>query len=44
VSATIIGASELFQKYYPGDMTEENLKKIKILSEGNTNMTGKAEI
>jgi hypothetical protein len=44
VSATIIGASELFQKYYPGIMTEANLKKFKILSEGDTNMAGKAEI
>jgi hypothetical protein len=44
VSANIIGTSELFQKYYPGNMIEENLKKFKILSEGDTNMTGKAEI
>jgi hypothetical protein len=44
VSATIIGTSELFQKYYPGNMTEENLKKLKILSQGDINMTGKPEI
>jgi hypothetical protein len=44
VSATIIGASDLFQKYYPGIISEENLKKFKILSEGNRNMTRKAEI
>jgi hypothetical protein len=44
VSAIIIGASELYQKYYPGDMSEENLNKFKILSEGDTNMTKKAEI
>jgi hypothetical protein len=44
VSANIIGASELFQKCYPGNMTEKNLKKCEILSEGDTNMTRKAEI
>jgi len=44
VSATIIGASELFQKYYPSNMTVENLKKFKILSDGDTNMTGKTEL
>jgi len=43
VSATIIGATELNQKYYPADMSEENLKRFKILSEGDTNMTRKAE-
>jgi len=34
----------LFQKYYPGKMTGKNLKKFEILSEGDANMAGKAEI
>jgi len=44
VSATIIGVSQLFQKYYPGSMTEKNLKKFEILFEGETNMTGKMKL
>jgi hypothetical protein len=44
VSATLIGVSQLFQKYYPGNMTEENVKKFKMLCEGDINMAGKAEI
>jgi hypothetical protein len=35
----------VYQSYFRyGDMMEENLKKFEILSEGDANMTGKAEI